>query len=78
MEKREQNQKYDNPEFWARVLKEAKKQAAPVKVVHHYRPLGFLVVLSFLVLALLLDHGVPVYMAVVVTMLVSLLTVMFS
>lgn len=44
----------------------------------HYRPVGFLVVVSFLTLTTLLDHGVPVYMAVLITMLVALLTVMFS
>jgi hypothetical protein len=78
MEKREQIQKYDNPEFWSRVIKEAKKQAAPVHVKQVYRPIGLLVVLSFLVLTVFLDHGVPVPIAVTLTLLISLLTVVFS
>lgn len=71
-------QKYDNPEFWGKVIKEAKKQATPIKVIHHYRPVGFLVVISFLVLLSLLDHNIPIPIAILLTMLVALLTLMFS
>lgn len=78
MNKKEQMELYDNPQFWSRVIKEAKKQATPVQVKKVYRPVGFWIVLSFLVLAELLDNQVPFGLAVLLTMLVSLLMIIFS
>lgn len=67
-----------NSEFWEDTINEASRRAAKQQVRLHYRPVGLLVVLSFLVLVVLLDHGVPVPMAILVTMLVALLTIVFS
>jgi hypothetical protein len=65
-------------EFWERTIKEAGRESARLTVRHAYRPVGILIVVSFLVLAFLLDHNVPVVMSVLITMLVSLLAVIFS
>jgi hypothetical protein len=71
-------QPLNKSEFWERTIKEAGKEAGRVNVRLHYRPVGLLVILSYLVLANFLDHGVPVPFAVLLTMLIALLAIMFS
>jgi hypothetical protein len=65
-------------EFWEDTIKKAGRESARLTVRHAYRPVGILIVLCFLVLAFLLDHNVPVPFAVLLTMLVALLTIIFS
>jgi hypothetical protein len=65
-------------EFWEDTIKRAGKEARRIDVRMHYRPVGLLVVLSFLVLVTLLDHNVPVPFAILLTMLTSLVAVIFS
>ena len=59
-----------------RMIEEPKPKI--IRRYEHYRPVGVLVVLCFLVLGFLLDHNVPVPFAVLLTMLAALIIIMFS
>jgi len=61
-----------------RAMRKLERKPERVIVRHAYRPVGFLLVVSTLVFVVLLDHGVSLPIAALVTILVSLLTVMFS
>lgn len=65
-------------EFWEDTIRKAGREAARHEVRLHYRPVGLLIVVSFLVLMALLDHSVPVPIAILLSMLIALLIVMFS
>lgn len=65
-------------EFRERTIKAAGRESARVTVRHAYRPVGILIVISFLTFTALLDHGASLPLATFVTILVSLLVIMFS
>jgi hypothetical protein len=65
-------------EFWEDTIKKAGRDAAKLQVKHAYRPVGFLITVSILVFLQLSDMGMPLPAAVLVTLLVALLTLMFS
>ena len=78
MNRDDQMKKYDNPEFWSKVIKEAKRQAAPVEVKHVYKPLGMWIVIGLLVLVTLMNSGVPVMVSLISTMLIILVAFVLS
>lgn len=69
-------QKYKR--YYADPSSDAETARKPIKVIRHYRPIGFVVAISFLIFTQLRDMSVPPEFAVLITLLAVLLMVVFS